>query len=276
MSEPKRFYWLKLKEDFFRQKEIKKLRKIAGGDTFTIIYLKMLLRSLKDGGRLYYEGIEDNFASEVALDIDEDEDNVKMTVAFLISNGILVQNQTDEYEILTAREMTDSETDSAHRMRRLRAKQALGTTQQASLSDGDVTASDVDIEIDKRDRDRPSRRKRRDDVVSPGFTEFWNAYPRKVAKQNALKAWGKTGADDSQSLTDTILADVKRRVDGEWKGKEVQYIPHPATYLNQRRWEDESSATDTVEDEYYPRYSEYHEGDEFIEPEGCTPVGAFR
>ena len=93
-----------------------------------------------------------------------------------------------------------------------------------------------------------TRRNRRVDVISPGFTEFWNAYPRKVAKQNALKAWGKTGADDSQSITSTILADVKRRVDGEWKGKEVQYIPHPATYLNQRRWEDETT-TGTVESE---------------------------
>ena len=37
----KKFFWLKLKEDFFRDKRIKKLRKIAGGDTYTIIYLKL-------------------------------------------------------------------------------------------------------------------------------------------------------------------------------------------------------------------------------------------
>ena len=48
----KRYFWLKLKEDFFRQKEIKKLRKIAGGDTFTIIYLKLQLLSLQDNGKL--------------------------------------------------------------------------------------------------------------------------------------------------------------------------------------------------------------------------------
>lgn len=36
----KRYYWLKLPDGFFRQKAIKKLRKIAGGDTYTIIYLK--------------------------------------------------------------------------------------------------------------------------------------------------------------------------------------------------------------------------------------------
>ena len=39
----KKYYWLKLKEGFFEQKIIKKLRKIAGGDTYVIIYLKMQL-----------------------------------------------------------------------------------------------------------------------------------------------------------------------------------------------------------------------------------------
>ena len=47
----KRYYWLKLPDDFFRQKPIKKLRRIAGGDTYTIIYLKMLLVSLKNEGK---------------------------------------------------------------------------------------------------------------------------------------------------------------------------------------------------------------------------------
>ena len=142
MAEGKRFYWLKLKEDFFRQKEIKKLRRLAGGDTYTVIYLKMLLRSLKDGGRLYYEGIEENFASELALDIDEEEDNVKMAVAFLMANNILTQNQPDEYELLTAHEMTDSECDSAARVRRLRERKAL-------LCNGTVTERNIEIDIEK-------------------------------------------------------------------------------------------------------------------------------
>lgn len=47
MAENKRYYWLKLMDDFFDSKRIKKLRKMAGGDTYTIIYLKMQLLSLK-------------------------------------------------------------------------------------------------------------------------------------------------------------------------------------------------------------------------------------
>ena len=70
----KRYYWLKLPDDFFRQKPIKKLRKIAGGDTYTVIYLKMLLISLKNDGKLYFDGVEDNFCEELALELDEEEE----------------------------------------------------------------------------------------------------------------------------------------------------------------------------------------------------------
>ena len=160
MAETKRFYWLKLKEDFFRQKEIKKLRKIAGGEIFTIIYLKMLLRSMKDGGKLYYEGIEDNFAGELALDIDENEDNVKMTVAFLMANGILIQNREDEYELLTVNEMTGSECESAHRVRRMRAQQALAGSQQALQSNVDVTGSNAAVTTCNTEIEKENKRKR--------------------------------------------------------------------------------------------------------------------
>lgn len=103
-------------------------------------------------------------------------------------------------------------------------------------------------------KSKSTTRKREVCDFPPGFDDFWNAYPRKVAKQNAAKAWGKTGAADSKALADTIIADVQRRVNGEWKGKEVQYIPHPTTYLNQRRWEDETTATDTVDAEPTPTW----------------------
>jgi hypothetical protein len=53
----RRYYWLRLKEDFFTDKRIKRLRRISGGETYTIIYLKLLLLSLKDSGKLYYDGV---------------------------------------------------------------------------------------------------------------------------------------------------------------------------------------------------------------------------
>lgn len=116
----KRYYWLKLPDDFFRQKPIKKLRKIAGGDTYTIIYLKMLLISLKNEGKLFFDGVEENFAEEVALELDEEEENVKVTVRFLMAQGLLQLIDESEYELTECSRMVGSESASAERMRRLR------------------------------------------------------------------------------------------------------------------------------------------------------------
>lgn len=96
MATEKKYFWFKMKEDFFRDKAIKKLRKQAGGDTLTIIYLKMLLLSLRQNGRLLYEGVEDTFAEEIALDIDEDSDNVKMALMWLLKIGLIEEISESE------------------------------------------------------------------------------------------------------------------------------------------------------------------------------------
>jgi predicted phage replisome organizer len=125
MSDSKRFYWLKLKEGFFNQKEIKKLRKIAGGDTYTIIYLKMQLKSLENNGSLYFENFEDDFVNELALELDENVDNVKVTLLYLEKHGLIEQldnEEVDEFHLPAVKESTGSETNKAESMRRLRAK----------------------------------------------------------------------------------------------------------------------------------------------------------
>lgn len=118
----KKYFWLKLKEGFFRDKKIKKLRRIAGGDTYTIIYLKMQLLSLKNGGKLIFEGVEENFVEEIALEIDEEVENVKITVAYLMSNKLLEEVETDEYILPQTIECIGSESSSAARVRKHRQK----------------------------------------------------------------------------------------------------------------------------------------------------------
>jgi hypothetical protein len=88
-----------------------------------------------------------------------------------------------------------------------------------------------------------SKREKKDighlDVLDDRFSSFWKAYPRKVAKTIAQKKW--IFLKPTQELTQTILADIQRRLDSdEWDITRKEYIPHPATYLSQRRWEDET------------------------------------
>ena len=117
----KRYYWLKLKEDYFTNPKIKKLRKIAGGDTFTIIYLKMQLLSVSNQGIVEFEGIESTFEEELALKLDEDLDNVQLTLAYLKAQG-LVETNNNEYLLVDACNNIGSECDSAKRVREFREK----------------------------------------------------------------------------------------------------------------------------------------------------------
>lgn len=163
MSEPKRYFWLKLHKDFFQRKEIKRLRKIAGGDTYTIIYLKMLLRSIMSEGKLYFDGLEDDFAAEVALDLDESEENVQITITYLLNSGLLEMRSDDEYYLPDTKNSTGCETAVAARVRRHREKQKAlqcntDVTQVKHLCNGEIEIEkeldkEKDIEIEHRDRD---------------------------------------------------------------------------------------------------------------------------
>lgn len=162
MAEPKRYFWLKLHKDFFQRKEIKRLRKIAGGDTYTIIYLKMLLRSIMSEGKLYFDGLEENFCSELALDLDESEENVQITVTYLLNSGLLEMRSEDEYYLPDTKNSTGCETAVAARVRRHRdKKKALqcntNVTQVKHFCNGEIEKEkekELYKEIEHRERDR--------------------------------------------------------------------------------------------------------------------------
>ena len=72
------------------------------------------------------------------------------------------------------------------------------------------------------------------------FTEFWFAYPRKQAKQDAEKAFRAAKLKPEQ--LQTILQDIqRRRASADWMKDGGQFIPLPATYLRGKRWEDSPS-----------------------------------
>jgi len=68
----KTYYWIKLQMDFFKSPAVKLLRKMSGGDTYTVIYLKMLLLSLENGGYIYFTGIDETFTKEIELVLEEE------------------------------------------------------------------------------------------------------------------------------------------------------------------------------------------------------------
>ena len=238
-----RYYWIRLKEDFFDSIRIKKLRKLAGGDTYTIIYLKMQLRAMKTDGVLKYQGVEPTFAEELALDIDEDVDNVSVTLQFLEKCGMIEGFTESEYFLPEACENSGSEGSSAERMRNLRAR-------KASLCDAGVTrmlqVGDVEIEKNKR------KRRKDKNIYSqagarhrPEVKEIIEYLNEKTGKHYKSEGYQNRRGINARLDEGFTVDDFRRVIDiktAEWMGTDMEQYLRPQTlfgtkfesYLNQR------------------------------------------
>lgn len=174
----KKYYWLKLQKDFFKDPRVKKLRRIAGGDTYTCIYLQLMLLSLETGGILTHEGIEPTFEAELSLIIDEDEDNIRVTLNFLLSQGLLEQFD-NKFSLSQVINLIGTESDSAERVRKLRAKKK---DVEALQCNDEVTSGNENVTTDIRDRERKNIKKE-----SPKNSKNKNSEIQHTPKQNFVK-----------------------------------------------------------------------------------------
>lgn len=150
VTENRRYYWLQLKDDFFNSKEMKLMRKLPGGEEITIIYLKMMLASLAEQGKLYFEGLAEDLAEELSLLIDEDPEAIRLTLMFLTKKKLLTTSDNYQFNLEQVPEMVGSETASTRRSRKHRENQkALQCNTTATKGNGDI---DIDIDIDKEQK----------------------------------------------------------------------------------------------------------------------------
>lgn len=128
-----RYYWLKLSSDFFYGEEskpyINRLRAECKslGDTYIVIFIKMMLYSLNTEGVIRYKGIFQTFEEELADALSEETVNVKNTLSFFLKTPFLeeyYENENSEKMLFIpyVTKNTGSKTDSALRMEKAREK----------------------------------------------------------------------------------------------------------------------------------------------------------
>lgn len=97
---------------------------------------------------------------------------------------------------------------------------------------------------DKRQKNNPP--------ISPqgtdAWTAFWAAYPKKVAKLDAKKAWDRL-APDAGAVSAIMQGLARLKQSDQWTRDEGRYICNPSTFINQRRWEDETGPADAEPEE---------------------------
>lgn len=133
-----------------------------------------------------------------------------------------------------------------------------------------------DVEKIKSKEQKPPavpRKSTKDPIDDSRFDQFWRLYPNRKARAKAEAAWLKLNPSDE--LLQTLLAAlVTQATSHEWTKDGGQYVPHPATWINQRRWEDEvNHASSQQPDRPGPR-SAVDEVKQAIEARQAQPVPA--
>ncbi len=157
----RKFYWLRLKLDFFNQKHIKKLRKMAGGDTYTIIYQRLLLLAAAKEGEIVFSGYEDDIADEIALELDEAVEDVQATLFFIQKFNLAEFTPDNSIFLPEAAENVGKEGDSAARVRAFREK----NKPQALHCNTDVTTCNADV-TQRRNRKENNIKEKEVDITN--------------------------------------------------------------------------------------------------------------
>ena len=136
--------------------------------------------------------------------------------------------------INNTREKSEQMKANGSKPKQTEANQSKAEQTEASLFDKDK----VKDKVKEKDKDKRAltRSPRPSADVDRLFDKFWLMYPRHEGKQAARKAFDRLGVDDAL-LGVMVEAITRQRQSAQWS--DPRYVPHPATWLNGRRWEDE-------------------------------------
>ena len=244
MSE-KRYYWLKLMKDFFTNPKIKKLRKLAGGDTFTIIYLKLQLLSLDNEGVLIFQGIENTFEEEMALTIDEDVENVSVTLNYLISQNLMEVLSKTEYLLTETQCLIGSESSVTKRVRKHREQKALQCNANETICNTEIDIEkEIEIDIEKEiEIDKDNKKEiNKEKIPYKEIIDCLNSLAKTNYRQTSKETKDKIKARWNEGFRLNDFETVIKNKCNDWLGTDMEKFLRPITlfgtkfesYLNQK------------------------------------------
>lgn len=215
MARSERYYWLKMYDDFFNSARIKKLRKIAGGDTYIVIYLKMQLIAMKQEGVLRWKGVEDKFADELALELDEDPANVEVTISYLVAQGMAEFINDSTLFLPFAVKNVGSECSSAQRVRDCRVR---ASDEAARLYDANEDKMALPCNTDLLHCNTDIREKIRDKSIEKN-----NIPPLPPKGGEDTKKRPSRNPEPETMFSGELLAAVVEWLDYKWERNKAQY-----------------------------------------------------
>jgi hypothetical protein len=153
-----------------------------------------------------------------------------MQLCIINSDGVITNWDSRQY-------VSDSSTERVRKFRETLQKRSGNVAVTAMKRDETSPDTDTDTEQTQIQKQKQKQRRSLNDDIDPRFEEFWGQYPNKQKRQDALKAWRKINPDDD--LFATIMNSLSKfKMSDGWTKNDGQYVPHPPSWLNSRRWED--------------------------------------
>ena len=226
MAEKKKYYWLRLKRDFFKRHDITIIESMDNGKDYILFYLKLLCESVDHEGNL-------RFSDEIPY-------NEKMLSTITNTNIDIVRTAIEVFTTLGMMDIMDDGTyymngvekmigvaeqdEHTRESTRRRVKAYRERQKQALLEDNrysNVTCNG-EIEIEKEIN--------KDNKYTCAFSEFWENYPRKKEKSKAYKCY-KARLNDGYSEDELLAACINYAAECEKNKTEERYIKLGATFL---------------------------------------------
>lgn len=226
-----RFYWLKMKRDFFKRHDIKIIEAMPNGKDYLLFYLKLLCESVDHDGNLRFSEQIPYNEEMLSVITNTNIDIVRSAIKVFMQLEMMEMMDDGTFYMNEVSKMIGScaDNDNANRQRAFRERK-----KQALLQDRYATVT--------KNNESKSKRKSKsieiDNTYSQEFESIWSEYPKKQGKQNALKAYLKARNDGIDK--DTILMGLrayKRYI--EVQKIEPRYVKQGSTWFYQRCWEDD-------------------------------------
>ena len=165
---PKRYYWLKLKEDFFDEESIRLLEAMENGKDYVIFLLKLRLRAINTNGHLNFKGIMPYNEKMLATITNTNIDIVKSALTIFADIGLLTRLDDGTIYLEQVQELIGSQSESYERVKKHRERKQLETKALHSNDNETECNTDIDIEIEKQG----SSEKFPDDSLEMKMTDY--------------------------------------------------------------------------------------------------------
>jgi predicted phage replisome organizer len=227
----KKYYWLKLHKDFFKRHDIKIVESMENGKDYILFYMKLLLESVDHDGYLRFSDTIPYNDKMLATITDTNIDIVRSAIKVFQGLDLIEIMDDETIYLIQTKTMLGIETEWAEKKRLYREKQqAIEQPKDNVRTKKDNVRQEIEIELEID--------KEIEIITTDRFEVFWTAYPKKIGKDKCRRWFA------SHKITDTLLDTMLNALDtqkrsSQWSKDDGQFIPHPYTWLNQGRWQDE-------------------------------------